>query len=202
MSAGLPTVPDLCSVFRLAMSPVMLLLAYGEKPILFVFSFAAALVSDVVDGFLARRLHVASDSGARLDSWSDLFMYWGAAFGVLLLAPDLIAKEKGIVSAMALAYLVPVVVGFVKFRRLTSYHTWGAKLSAVLGGGTILAMILFGRTEPLWITGPVFIVSSVEEMGITAVLPAWRANVPSLWHALRLRRTWRKSTVEAPSAPG
>jgi hypothetical protein len=35
---------------------------------------------------------------------------------------------------------------------------------------------------------PLVGLSAIEEMLITAVLPAWQSNVPSFWHALKYRR--------------
>jgi len=199
VTAGMLTTPNLCSLFRLLVSPILLLLAWGEEPTLFLVAFATALASDVVDGFLARWLKVDSEGGAELDSWSDLCMYVSASLGVWLLAPELILGQLPLVVAMAVGYAAPILYGFLKFRRLTSYHTWAAKLSAVLAGGTMLTIVLFEVTWPLWIAGPVFLVSAVEEICVTTLLPAWRANVPSFWHAVRIRRAWRQPPVQAPS---
>ncbi|MDI6775249.1 MAG: CDP-alcohol phosphatidyltransferase family protein [Verrucomicrobiota bacterium] len=188
MTTRLFTTPNLCSVFRLAMSPILVMLAYGDERALFVAGFGAALVSDVADGLLARRLRIESEGGARLDSWSDLAMYLTASAGVCMLVPHIVRREAIMLAAMGVGYAVPILYGFLKFRRLTSYHAWSAKLSAVLVACAILAMLLFEQTWPLWIAGPVFLASSVEEIGITATLPQWRANVLSMWHARRLRK--------------
>lgn len=194
------TTPNLCSAFRLAMSPVLLLLAYGGETEWFVAGFSAALASDVADGLLARRLRLDSDEGARLDSWSDHAMYLTAAAGVCLLVPHLVRREAGLVGAMAAAYLLPVLYGFLKFRRLTCYHTWAAKLSAVLSSAAMLAMLLFQESWPLRIAGPVFIVSAIEELAITAALPRWQTNIPSWWHARRLRPADASDPAKTPVA--
>jgi CDP-diacylglycerol--glycerol-3-phosphate 3-phosphatidyltransferase len=169
------------------MSPIMLMLAWGGEPVLFGVSFAAALASDMIDGFLARRLKLDSEIGAKLDSWSDLCMYVSAAIGVWLLWPQFIRQERVCTVAVVFGYVVPILFGFAKYRRLTSYHTWGAKVSAVVVSVAAFIMFIFGITWPFWVATPVFVVSSIEEVCITAVLPAWRANVPSFRHALRVR---------------
>jgi len=71
---------------------------------------------------------------------------------------------------------------------LTSYHTWGAKASAVLVGA---AVVVFFANGPGWlfrVAMPFVLLANLEEIAITAVLPQRVANVPSIWHALRIGR--------------
>ena len=79
-------------------------------------------------------------AGAKLDSWGDLATYTALPFGVYWLWPGLIAAELDYVLAVAVAYTLPIAFGLVKFRRLTSYHTWGAKASAIVMGGALLLL--------------------------------------------------------------
>jgi CDP-diacylglycerol--glycerol-3-phosphate 3-phosphatidyltransferase len=54
---------------------------------MFLALFAIALLSDVLDGVLARRLKQESDFGARLDQWAD-FAVGLPPFGAWWLAGD------------------------------------------------------------------------------------------------------------------
>ena len=69
------TAPNLISSLRLALVPVLLCLAWNERPLLFLGFFAFSLFSDSVDGFIARKLNHVTEFGASLDSWADLVMY-------------------------------------------------------------------------------------------------------------------------------
>jgi hypothetical protein len=77
---------------------------------------------------------------------------------------------------------------------LTSYHTWGVKLAALVVGSS--AMVLFAG-GPAWLfhlAVPVSVLAAVEEIVITLVLREPQANVRSLWHVRHaLRRTGAQS---------
>jgi phosphatidylglycerophosphate synthase len=81
--------PNLMSAGRLALAPVLLVLAWYGYPHTFLVLTAAAFASDVLDGLLARRLGSTSTLGATLDSVSDFVLYiYPASGGVMALASD------------------------------------------------------------------------------------------------------------------
>lgn len=179
--------PDLLSGFRLVAAPLLLLLAWQGRATAFGVVLLLAFASDALDGFLARRLGLASPRGARLDSLGDLAFWSVIPFAVAWLRPDLLVAAAPEVAVLVGCLVVPTVVGLVRFRRFTSYHTWGAKLTAVGLSATLLA--LFAGAPP-WLLRPIAAVaalSALEELAITALLPRWRSDVPSVVHAWRLR---------------
>ena len=170
------------------LAPILLLLAWQHRPTIFLLCAAVSLASDLVDGFLARRLQQKSELGAKLDSWGDLATYVVFAVGAWWLWPDVICAEAGWVVVVVASYTLPSLLALLKFGRLTSYHTRGAKLSAVLMGPALL--LLFGWQIP-WVfhlAAAVLLVAEIEEIAITFVLREWHADVSSLAEALRLAR--------------
>lgn len=129
-----------------------------------------------------------TELGARLDSLGDLAIYLIVPVSVWWLWPQVIIREALYAGAALVSFIIPVVVGYARFRRLTSYHTRGAKLSAVLLSSTILLMLLDGPAWPFHLATVIFVLAEVEEVCITALLPRWQADVPSIFHVLRLRR--------------
>jgi len=180
--------PNLLSLLRLAAAPILLLLAAADRPTAYLLLLLAALLSDVVDGFLARRLNQRTELGARLDSWGDFAIYMTVPLGAWWLWPDLIRHEAGFVTAVVASYVLPVAFGFLKYRRLTSYHTLGAKISAVLLSAGALLLFAGGPAWPFRLAVAALVLAELEEIAITAVLPEWKANVPTLRQALRSRR--------------
>jgi cardiolipin synthase len=179
------TVPNALSCLRLALVPVQGAFALAGQPGPFLASFAAAMASDVADGQVARRLGQTSALGARLDSIADLVTWASLPLFVGWLWPDLLRAEAPFVAAAIAAFVLPILAGFLRFGRLTSYHTFGAKLSSwamALGAALLVAS---GSAALFHAAVVVLALSAVEEIAITAVLPAWRPDVPSLWHALR-----------------
>jgi phosphatidylglycerophosphate synthase len=181
------SLPDRLSLFRLAMVPVLGAIAWHGAPTPFLVLLAASLASDVLDGFLARRLGCASTLGAQLDSWGDLATYASLPLFAWWLWPELLRAQSLWLGVALVAFAAPTLVGWLRFRRLTSYHTWGAKLTSVLMGIGALVLFTGGPAWPFHVATAALVLEAVEELAITALLPAWRADVPTLWHALALR---------------
>ncbi len=182
------TLPHLLSLFRLASMPALLVLAWTGRDYGFVALLAAMLLSDVLDGWLARHLGVESELGARLDSCGDLATWLSLPICVWWLWPELVIDQAVFVVLIAQAYLLPIAAGLTKFHRLTSYHTRGAKASAVAMGAAFVPLVGYGEPLPFQLATALFCVSAFEELAITATLPHWRADVPTLLHARRLAR--------------
>jgi CDP-diacylglycerol--glycerol-3-phosphate 3-phosphatidyltransferase len=169
-------IPNLLSLLRLVAAPVLLLLAAGGRPTVYLVLLAAALLSDAVDGFLARRLGQTSELGARLDSLGDFAIYMTVPLGAWWLWPELIRREAPFAAAVVASYALPVLFGFLKYRRLTSYHTWGAKLSGVLLTAGALHHFACGQAWPFRLSVAVQVLAELEEIAITDVHPERRAN--------------------------
>ena len=88
-------------------------------------------VTDVLDGFLARKLHTESKTGERLDSIADLF--FAAAYAVKIL-PQLCLPAWIRIWAVAIAALK--ISGIIrksrKERRFCIEHSLGNKLTGLL----------------------------------------------------------------------
>jgi len=193
-------VPNLLSGARIVLAPVLLLLAWWGAGRAFLACLCVSLLTDIVDGKLARRFGQTSELGARLDSWGDFATYMSVPFCAVWLRPDFVRAEWPFFAAVVASYTVPVAVGFLKYRRLTSYHTRAATLAAYLVGGATIVIFARGPAWPFRLAAAVLVCAELEEMAITAVLPAWHANVPTLRRALAIRRGAHAPTTS--SAPG
>lgn len=178
--------PNALSALRLLVVPILLSLAWLGEAGLFAFALAGALVTDVLDGFLARRLGIESELGARLDSRADLAIWLSIPLCAWWLRPEVVRAEAVWIALGLLAALLPLAAGWSRYRQLTSYHTWGAKASAVALGVSVLALFATGAALPMRFALALLVVSQLEELAITALLPSWQADVPSFWHARRL----------------
>lgn len=183
--------PNILSALRVTAAPAMLACAVTGSRRWFVTIFVFALLSDSIDGFIARRRHETTVTGARLDSLGDLMIVLTLLPGVWFLWPAIVRRESVFIAAGLLSYLVPSLIGMCRFGRMTSYHTWGAKVMAVLMGISLLLLFLEVSSLPFRACIPLAVLEGVEEMAITAVLPEWRADVPSLYHALKIRSAAR-----------
>jgi CDP-diacylglycerol--glycerol-3-phosphate 3-phosphatidyltransferase len=179
-------VPNILSAMRLVMAPILLALAWFGYPRAFLVCFTGSLLSDMADGFLARARHQTSELGAKLDSWGDLAMYLTLPLSAWWLWSDLILREWPWVALALGSFVIPTLVGLAKYGRLTSYHTYGAKLSALIMGPAMLVLFAFDYPWPFRLAALIFLLAEIEEIAITAVLPEWHADVRSLVHARRI----------------
>jgi len=185
-----PTVnwPNALSILRIALAPVLLALAWNGWHKIFVACLVFSFLTDALDGWLARRLHCQSEIGARLDSWSDIVTWLTLPVCGWWLERDVVRHEWPFLAVAIAFYLAAIGLGFLKFRQLTSYHTQGAKVMTIVAS---IAVITFFLTSSPWAIRaftPIVVITQLEEMLITLSLPEWRANVPSLWHARRLKK--------------
>ena len=179
--------PNGLSLLRLGLAPILLALAWLGQADAFLVLLITAFATDAADGFLARRLGVTSERGARLDSHADLATWCVLVPSFWLLRPDFVEAELGWITLAAAGLLAAGVVAFIRFGRLPSYHTWGAKLAAISLAFALVAVLAGAPAWPLQVATLVAFVSQVEEIAITIVLERPQADVPSLWHAARLQ---------------
>lgn len=182
MYSILINIPNILSSFRLIIAPVLVLIAWQGKSSLFLSVLALSLLSDAFDGFIARRFRITSKIGAKLDSWGDFITYLTVALCAWKLWPEVLQREAFFVAAGISLYMLPIIAGFIKFKRLPCYHTWGAKAQAVLMCIAIYVLLITGIARPFQFAVILQLFVSLEEIAITLWLKERRQNIPSFWH--------------------
>lgn len=184
MTPALLTIPNQLSLFRLVAAPFLLYLAWIGEAELFLVLLAISLVSDALDGFLARRWHQESELGTKLDSWGDLANYLLVPLCAWWLWPEIIRQEFMIFWLVVANFSVPLVIGVIKFRRIPSYHTWMTKFAAVVMVPAIYLLFLEITPWPFRIAAMIQLIMAIEELSITFYLKELESNVKSIWHLI------------------
>lgn len=78
---------------RIALAPGMLGAAYSNSKLGFTILLGVALITDALDGFLARRWRAESRVGRRLDYWGDAITMSLGALGLFFLWPEPVEQE-------------------------------------------------------------------------------------------------------------
>ncbi|MBX7168001.1 MAG: CDP-alcohol phosphatidyltransferase family protein [Pirellulales bacterium] len=182
------TVPNVLSAIRLAGAPVVVGLALaGGGPYLLPL-IVVLLVTDWIDGKLAIALRQQTALGARLDSLADVTFYASVLFALVYLQTDLVLGEAAWIVPAAIGYAVSCVAGLVKFGRIPTYHTRGAKIGWLLASLAILLVFAAGAAWPLRVAGVWTLLVNLEALAITLVLPEAAVDVPSVLQALARRQ--------------
>ena len=113
--SNLYSIPNILSLLRLALVPVLVGLASAQRGDIFLVVLAVSLLSDVLDGYLARKLGLVSELGAKLDSWGDILTYAAMILGLYLIWPDIFDKQAEFLLATMLAFTLPTLLAFRKF---------------------------------------------------------------------------------------
>ena len=174
------SIPNLLSMTRLMLVPVLIGLALAAKAQAFLLVLAVSLLSDAFDGYLARKLNQTTELGAKLDSWGDVLTYGAMILGLYWIWPTLFAEQLWFLVAATLSFVVPVLHALKKFGEYPSYHTLGAKTAAVLMAPAFYSLTLLGWDLFFQSVIIFHIVVAFEEMAITATLSRPRTNVISI----------------------
>ena len=174
------SVPNMLSILRLLLVPVLIGLAVAGKAGVFLAVLAVSLLSDAFDGYFARKLNQTTELGAKLDSWGDVLTYGAMIVGLYWIWPEVFAAQIWFLVAATLSFVVPVAHAFVKFGEYPSYHTIGAKTAAVLMAPAFYSLVLLDWELFFQAVIVLHIVVAFEEMAITSFLTKPRTNVSSV----------------------
>jgi CDP-diacylglycerol--glycerol-3-phosphate 3-phosphatidyltransferase len=187
VSDRLLTIPNFICGVRLVGSFVLIAIAWRGQQEIFLWFFLFLAVTDWVDGKLAILLNQRSEFGARLDSWADAALYSALLVGAVILRGTTLASELAWIIPALASYLLSTAAGFGKYGRWPSYHTRAAKISwflVILGAAGLFTDY---SLWPIRIAFAAATITNFEAILITIVSPAWRADVPSIYHAWRDR---------------
>ena len=180
--------PNSVSFIRILMAPVLFYFAFTQKPVWFLAALMFSGFTDVLDGFLARRSDQITAMGSRLDSWGDFTIYSTMAICAWILWPDIVAAELISYVVIVISFTSPVIVGLLKFRTITSYHTWTVKVAVVV---TFVGYILlFGGwlDWPFRVAAVFCAMAALEEIAITLLIHHEHVDVRTVWAALKYNK--------------
>jgi phosphatidylglycerophosphate synthase len=118
---------------RLALAPVLWILALQGKFILVSYGLLLVILTDILDGQLARLLDQCTALGARLDSMADHIIMISSVAWLIMARPDIISAKKGICIAVLLIYFSAILIGFIKGGRFGGAHLLEGKIFGVFG---------------------------------------------------------------------
>lgn len=185
-------IANLLSLLRLASVVPLLVLAWTGRPLMFVLLLLAAIATDALDGWFARRAGAdgAAATGARLDSYADYTLYLAVPMGVWWLRPELIAQESFWLALVLLGYALPGAAAIARFGRPAAYHTWGAKAAVAAVAPTLMLLLTGGPAWPLRLAAVIALLAGLEQCLMIRMAPGPKEEVRSIWHA---RRLWRRN---------
>lgn len=184
-------IPNILIVSRLAIGFIIIALAIfpdDSYRMAILALLTIGLLTDIFDGIIARRLGIATERIRRLDSSVDQVFFISAGIATYLLCPGFFERNGVklilLLSVEALTY----IISFLKFRKEIATHSWGAKFWTLILFATLVQIVLTCDSTVLFeICFWVGILTRLEIVGIILALKSWTNDVPTLYHAIRLR---------------
>lgn len=178
--------PNLISLYRLVSFPFLLYLIYIENESLFALLLCINLISDIIDGLIARTFKLQTEFGARLDSIADWGTYILAFLGIYQFKMEEHQADFWLLYVFIGLIIFYNIFSFIKFRRLPSLHMFSAKIGGYLQGIYFFSLFAFGFYPPIFYLAMIWgWVSSIEEIIILIYLKKLRSNVKGLYWVLK-----------------
>ncbi|MFD0997805.1 CDP-alcohol phosphatidyltransferase family protein [Ohtaekwangia kribbensis] len=174
---------------RLVSAPFLLLLAIMGLYEWYKWCMAASFFTDAIDGPLSRRYHVESVFGSRLDSVADDVTVIVSAVALWLFYPEFIKGNWIVIAGLFALFGIQTVAALVAYKKVTSFHTYLAKIAAVTQAAFFIAFFFkIGLIKILFILAVVITaLQLVEEIILVIMLPQWTANVKGVYWIWRTR---------------
>ena len=145
-----PGIPDQLTLLRLGMAPLLWILALLQWRMMLGVGVALAGLTDVLDGWLARRLKRTTRVGSQLDSAADLVMIASITFWLVMLRPDFFQRYGHVLVVWAVLGVLTLIVSWIRFRRVANLHLYSAKAAGFIGYLFVLYLLLFDGLRPLY----------------------------------------------------
>jgi cardiolipin synthase (CMP-forming) len=184
--SGVLTLPNIISIYRILISPFIIYFIVTGQETLFAVFLVLNLISDVVDGIVARRLNLESEFGARLDSIADNITYLMGFAGIYVFKLDELLPHLFMFLVFFTMMLSTLLVSFFRFGKVPGFHLYSFKIGGYIQGIFFITLFTTGLITPLFYFMVIWgILASIEHITIQLMLPELRSNVKGIYWILK-----------------
>lgn len=123
-------IPNILSLLRIISS--FLLIVSLDNPKLFVIIYLIIGLTDILDGFTARKLNMESELGAKLDSAADFLFYMILLFIFIKYYSSFIVTFRFELAAIIFIRFLNLLLTKLKYKKIVFLHTTANKISGIL----------------------------------------------------------------------
>jgi phosphatidylglycerophosphate synthase len=164
----LNTIPNQLTALRLAFIPGLWAFAWFNKPAYIGYGVLFCFITDVLDGFIARKLNQVSENGAKFDSFADNLFLPSTLVWLWMFRKEIFTQNWLLITISIIAYFASILLGMIKSRQFGNTHLYSSKIAAVAEYSFAShALIAAQYNQPFFvITAILFIFSSVEDVAL------------------------------------
>lgn len=178
-------IPNILSLYRICIFPFILYLVINKNEKLFAAFITISLITDILDGLIARTFNMQTRIGTKLDSWADIGTYVLAFSAIYIFKWQELKHYSVAISIFLCAYFLSYLLMFIKFKELLGLHTYLFKITGYVQGVFIIILFLFKLYPWLLYTAcGIGIIACIEEIIIIMIISEPKSNVKGLYWIL------------------
>jgi CDP-diacylglycerol--glycerol-3-phosphate 3-phosphatidyltransferase len=168
------------------MFPYILYLGISRQEQLFAILLTINLITDVLDGLIARCFNMQTELGARLDSIADFGTYIAAIAGVFFFKSSDFQPHLSSFFVFIFLLFFAHILSLIKFKRLPSLHLYSWKIGGYIQGAFFIVLFLFGFYPIFYYITIVWgILAFFEHITIQLIIKEMRSNAKGLYWVLK-----------------
>lgn len=179
MNSNLKNLPNILSVCRIVLS--IILIIFAKDITVFITIYIICALTDVLDGYIARKYKCESELGGKLDSLGDF------VFFMVIITYFILYKQKTIeaffvpIVIITLIRISTLIICRIKNKKIYSIHTISNKVTGITIIAGMPVYLLTEENTVIWILLSVALFSALEEMLIILVTKNPDINRKSLF---------------------
>jgi CDP-diacylglycerol--glycerol-3-phosphate 3-phosphatidyltransferase len=179
-------VPNFLSLYRLLTFPLIIWFIYTGKESLFTIFLCVNLLTDILDGLIARSFNLQTKFGARLDSLADNGTFIAAFLGIFTFKLAEMATDIWMLWLFIEFFLTGLLISFIKFQQYPSLHLYTTKVGGYVQGFFIFVLFAWGYNEYLFYLA-MFLgyISHIEEIIILLISKEMKTDAKGLYWLLK-----------------
>lgn len=180
------TIPNLLSFYRLLTFPIILWLIFTGDEKLFITLFCINLITDILDGWIARTFHMQSVFGARLDSLADTGSVILAITGLFSFHKQFVSEHSVVLFILIILYILPYLISLIRFKIIPGLHLYSGKVTGYIQGLFFFSFFLWGYAPWFfYLTIIISCLSYMEEIILLSIVKELRTDAKSIFHFRR-----------------
>ena len=186
-------IADWFSFYRIFAAPFLLALVWLDQRLIFTWFLLISYSTDAIDGYLARKLKIESPRGSQLDSFGDQITLIVGLIGLFYFENEFINTNLILILIAFVPYIIQMLIAYFKYGKATAFHTYLAKLSAILQSLFILTSLFFEPDYTLfYIMIVIGVLETIEEIILIYMYDHWVSDVKGIYMAFKDKRRLKK----------
>lgn len=183
------TIPNILSLYRLLSFPFLLYLAIIGKEQIFVILFVINLITDILDGWIARRFNLQTEIGAKIDSIADIGSFILAFVGIYMFKLEDFMPYLISFGLFIGLFIFSNILSLLKFKKTPSLHLYSWKIGGYIQGFFFFVLFVFGFNLYFYYLMVIWgILAFSEHIIIQLISKKMLINAKGLYWVLRERK--------------